>query len=263
MRQRAGDASQERNDGGNLAGELQHPHRREGADDGRTLPDRALLRFLRRLFDLGEVDVFAREHAAVTRPGRVGRVHPRTRAPNVSEEVVDRLSRATGEVQLQTPQPLEGSYPETKAGCERAGRHERKSIEIRLGGQQARDIVREGRERRQGERREFCAPRDVGEHVANVWDARRHLECEVLQLRVEEEVEMVKPAGRLNAPDECGEVGKNVSARALFIDDGEDRGRDTLGTFVIGKAPDALTILKDLVPVFRGRRFSLCSRRKD
>ena len=74
---------------------------------------------------------------------------------------------------------------------------------------------------------------------------------------------MVKPAGRFNAPDECGEVGKNVGARTVFIDDGEDRGRDTLGTFVIGKAPDALTILKDLVPVFGGRCFSLCSRRED
>jgi hypothetical protein len=95
-----------------------------------------------------------------------------------------------------------------------------------------------------------------------VWDARGHLEREVLQLRVEEEVEMVEPAGRLNAPDECGEVGKNVGARTVFIDDGEDRGRDTLGTFVIGKAPDTLTILKDLVPVFWGWCFRLCLRRK-
>jgi hypothetical protein len=84
-----------------------------------------------------------------------------------------------------------------------------------------------------------------------VWDARGHLEGEVLQLWVEEEVEVVKPAGRLNAPDECGEVGENVGARTVLIDDWEDRGRDTLGTFVVGKAPDALTILKDLVPVFR------------
>jgi hypothetical protein len=83
-----------------------------------------------------------------------------------------------------------------------------------------------------------------------------------LQLRVEEKVEMVKPAGRVGAPDESGEVGKNVGARTVFLDDREDRGRDTLGTFVIGKAPDALTILKDLVPVFRGRCFSLYLRRK-
>ena len=96
-----------------------------------------------------------------------------------------------------------------------------------------------------------------------MWDARGHLEREALQLRVEEEVEMVKPAGCLNAPDECGEIGKNVGARTVFIDDGEERGRDTLGTFVVGKAPDALTILNDLVPVLWGRRFSLCSRRKD
>ncbi len=48
----------------------------------------------------------------------------------------------------------------------------------------------------------------------------------------------------------------------MYVDDGEDRGRDTLGTFVISEAPDALTILKDLVPVSRGRFFSLCSRRK-
>lgn len=96
-----------------------------------------------------------------------------------------------------------------------------------------------------------------------MWDARGHLEREVLQFRVEEEVEIVEPAGRLDAPDECGEVGKNVGAGTVFIDDGEDRGRDTLGTFVISKAPDALTILKDLVPVLRGRRFSLYSRRKD
>ena len=96
-----------------------------------------------------------------------------------------------------------------------------------------------------------------------MWDARGHLEREVLELRVEEEVEMVKPAGRLNAPDERGEVGKNVGARTVFIDDGEDRRRDTLGTFVVGKASDALTVLKDFVPVFRGRRFGLYSRRKD
>ena len=179
------------------------------------------------------------------------------------EEVVDRLSCAAGEVQLQCPQLLEGSHPGTKAGGERAGRHERKSIELRLGRQEARDIVREGRERRQGERREFCASRDVGEYVADMWYARGHLEREALQLRVQKEVEMVKPAGCLNAPDECGEVGKNVGARTMFIDDGEDRGRDTLGTFVVGKAPDALTILKDLVPVIRGRRFGLCSRRED
>ena len=259
MRQRAGDASEERNDDGNLAGELQHPQRQEGANDGRALLDRALLRFLHRLFDLGEVDVFARKHAAVTRPSRGGRVCPRAQGTNVSEKVVDRLSRATGEVQLQSPQPLEGSHPATKARCERAGRHDRKSIEIRLGGQQARDIVGKGRERRQGERREFCAPRNVGDYVANVWDTRGHLEREVLQLRVEEEVEVVKPAGRLNTPDERGKVGKNVGARTVFIDDGEDRGRDALGAFVIGKAPDALTILKDLVPVFWGRRFCLCS----
>jgi len=76
-------------------------------------------------------------------------------------------------------------------------------------------------------------------------------------------VEIIEPAGRLDAPDESGEVGKNVGAWTTFIDDGEDRGRDTLGTFVIGEASNALTILKDLVPVLWGRRFSLCSRRKD
>jgi hypothetical protein len=96
-----------------------------------------------------------------------------------------------------------------------------------------------------------------------VREARGYLEREVLQLRVEEEVEMVKPARRIGTPDECGEVGKNVGARAVFLNDGEDRGRDTLGTFIVGKAPDALTILKDLVPVFRGWCFSLCLRRKD
>ena len=55
-----------------------------------------------------------------------------------------------------------------------------------------------------------------------MWDARGHLKREVLQLRVEEEVKMVKPAGRFNAPDECGEVGKDVRARTMFIDDWED-----------------------------------------
>jgi hypothetical protein len=96
-----------------------------------------------------------------------------------------------------------------------------------------------------------------------VREARRYLEREVLQLRVEKEVEMVEPAERLDAPDESGEVGKNVGARTVFLNDQEDRGRDTLGTFVIGKALDALTVLKNLVPVFRGRCFSLRSRRKD
>ena len=117
--------------------------------------------------------------------------------------------------------------------------------------------------RRQRERREFCAPRDVGEYVADVQDARGYLEREILQLRVEKEVEMVKPAGGLDAPDKIGEVGKNVGARTVFLDDGEDRGRDTLGAFVIGDAANALTILKDLVPVFRRWCFSLYSRRKN
>jgi hypothetical protein len=39
---------------------------------------------------------------------------------------------------------------------------------------------------------------------------------------------MVKPTGRLNAPEECGEVGKNVGARTVSIDDGEDRGEALL-----------------------------------
>ena len=74
----------------------------------------------------------------------------------------------------------------------------------------------------QGERREFCAPRDVGEYVADVRDARGYLEREILQLWVEKEVEMVKPAGGLDAPDESAEVGKNVGDRSVFLDDGED-----------------------------------------
>jgi len=84
------------------------------------------------------------------------------------------------------------------------------------------DIIREGGERverRQGERRGYCVLRDVTLPMCGI---RGDTEREVLQLRVEEEVEMVKPAGRLNAPDECGEVGKNVGARTVFIDDGED-----------------------------------------
>ena len=94
-------------------------------------------------------------------------------------------------------------------------------------------------------------------------EARGYLKREVLQLRVEKKVEMVKPALCLDAPDESGEVGKNVGARTVFLNDREDRGRDTLGAFVIGKAPDALTVLKDLVPVFWGWCFGLCPRRKD
>ncbi len=89
----------------------------------------------------------------------------------MSEEVVDRLTWATGEVELQSPQSLEGGHPATKAGGERAGRHQYESIELRLWSQQTRDIVRKRGERRQGERREFCAPRDVGEDVAYVWNA--------------------------------------------------------------------------------------------
>ena len=84
------------------------------------------------------------------------------------------------------------------------------------------------------------------------------LEREVLQLRIKEEVEMIEPVGGLDAPDERGEVGKDVSMRTMLLDDREDRGRYTLGAFVIGQAPDEPTILKDLLPVFRGRRFSLC-----
>ena len=61
---------------------------------------------------------------------------------------------------------------------------------------------------------------------------------------------MVEPVRGLDAPDERGEVGKNVSMRTMLLNDREDRGRYALGAFVIGQAPDALTILKDLVPVF-------------
>jgi hypothetical protein len=68
---------------------------------------------------------------------------------------------------------------------------------------------------------------------------------------------MVKAGGGLDAPDERGEVRKNVGARAIFLDDGKDGRRDALGAFVVGKAPDALTILKDLIPVFWGWRLGL------
>jgi len=91
-------------------------------------------------------------------------------------------------------------------------------------------------------------------------EARGDLECEVLQFGVKEEVEMVKPGGCLDAPDESGEVGKNVGARAMFIDDRENGRRNALGTFVVGEAPDAFTILNDLLPVFWGWWFSLSSR---
>jgi len=96
-----------------------------------------------------------------------------------------------------------------------------------------------------------------------VRDARGDFEREVLQLRVEEEVEVIEPGRRLDAPDERGEVWKDVRARTVFLDDGEDRGGDALGALVICEAPNALTVLKDLLPVFRGWCFSLCSRGKD
>jgi len=126
-----------------------------------------------------------------------------------------------------------------------------------------REVVWKGGERRQRERCEFGAPRNVSEYVADVWDARIDLEREVLQLWVEEEVEVVEPVRCLDTPDERAKVGKNVGTRTVFIDDREDRGRYALGAFVIDKAPDALTILDDLLPVFRGRCFSLCLRCKD
>jgi hypothetical protein len=69
---------------------------------------------------------------------------------------------------------------------------------------------------------------------------------------------MVKSGRGLDAPDERAEVGKNVGARATFLDDGKDGRRNALGAFVVSKAPDALTILKDLIPVFWGWRLSLC-----
>jgi hypothetical protein len=69
---------------------------------------------------------------------------------------------------------------------------------------------------------------------------------------------MVEPGGGLDAPDERGEVGKDVGTRAMFLNDRKDGRRDALGAFVVGKAPDALTILKDLIPVFWGWRLGLC-----
>jgi hypothetical protein len=91
-------------------------------------------------------------------------------------------------------------------------------------------------------------------------EARGDLECEVLQFGVEEEVEVVKPGGCLDAPDERGEVGKNVGARAMFLDDRENGRRNAFGAFVVSEALDAFTILYDLLPVFWGWWFSLCSR---
>jgi hypothetical protein len=44
----------------------------------------------------------------------------------------------------------------------------------------------------------------------------------------------------------------------MFLEYRKDGGRDALGAFVVGKAPDALTILKDLIPVFWGWRLGLC-----
>ena len=78
-----------------------------------------------------------------------------------------------------------------------------------------------------------------------------------LQLWIKEEIEMIKPVGGFDAPDEHGEVGKDVSTRTVLLDDREDRGRYALRGIVIGQAPDVLTILKDLLPVFQGQRFSL------
>jgi hypothetical protein len=91
-----------------------------------------------------------------------------------------------------------------------------------------------------------------------LWDARGEVEREVLQVGVEEQVEVVKSGGGLDPPDERSEVRKNVGARATFLDDGKDGGRNALGAFVVGKAPDAFTILKDLIPVFWGWRLILC-----
>jgi hypothetical protein len=69
---------------------------------------------------------------------------------------------------------------------------------------------------------------------------------------------MTEPVGGLDAPDGRGEVGKGV--RMVLLDDWEDRGRYALGGFVIGQT---LTILNDLLPVFRGQRFSLCLQCED
>lgn len=71
---------------------------------------------------------------------------------------------------------------------------------------------------------------------------------------------MVKPSRCLDAPYERGEVGKNVSTRAMFVNDRENGRRNALGAFVVGEASDAFTILKDLLPVFWGWWFSLRSR---
>jgi hypothetical protein len=71
---------------------------------------------------------------------------------------------------------------------------------------------------------------------------------------------VVEPSRCLDAPYERGEVGKNVGTRAMLIDDRENGRRNALGAFVVGEAPDTLAILNDLLPVFWGWRFSLCSR---
>ena len=100
-------------------------------------------------------------------------------------------------------------------------------------------------ERRQGNRREFCEPRDISEYVAEM---RGLISSVRLQLWIKEEIETIEPVGCPDGPDERGEVGKDVSTRTVLLDDRKDRGRYALGAFVTGQAPDAPTILKDLLP---------------
>ena len=136
--------------------------------------------------------------------------------------------------------------------------HQRESIELHLRNQRTRDIIRKGHERCEGKRCEFCAPRGISEYVVEIQDAGFDLEREVLQLWSKEEIQVVESVGGLDAPDERGEVGKDISTRTVILNDQEDRGRCALGAFVIVQAPPMLTILKDLLPVFRGQRFSRC-----
>ena len=57
------------------------------------------------------------------------------------------------------------------------------------------------------------------------------------------EIEIIESNGGVDAPDERGEIGKDVSTQTVLLDDQEGRGRYNLGAFIMSRACQASDVL--------------------
>ena len=73
-------------------------------------------------------------------------------------------------------------------------------------------------------------------------DAGVGLEREVLQLWIKRDRDNRVQWG-VDAPDERGEIEKDVSTQTVLLDDQEGRGRYNLGAFIMSRACQASDVL--------------------